>query len=372
MYPDSKEDLETLSMQYLNEDRDYRDDVLRFKESIQGKAPKTKVSRLNAIRVFLSDNEVVFPNRFFKNLNDKSQEAVSEEEMPTKAKLKKLLDYMPPQGKAFTMFLVSTGMRGGAATKIRIDDVEWESDIPKVRIRGETTKTGKKRITFITPETKEVLEEWLRYRPTYIKQAEGRGAFKRLKKLDYEGLLFPFKSSTFNFIWRNALDKAGMLRIDSRTKWATLKPHNLRKYFRVIVGRYGRDEAEALMGHQTGLNRVYARFEGLSGEKRLEEIYRQAIPGLSIRETKEVSEVLERIESKARAKDGRIKALEQQLNGLQGIKEELESLREENRTLKERVNGITESRRESDTIMDKLFEDPEFKTILRKKLKDLI
>jgi len=148
-------------------------------------------------------------------------------------------------------------------------------------------------------------------------------------------------------VWRNALEKAGMLRVDPVTKWATLKPHNLRKFFRLMVGRYGRDEAEALMGHQTGLNRVYARFEERAGDKRLEEVYRQAIPDLSIRETPEGSD-------------------------LRGIREEMETLREQNRVLRDRINDITESRKGSDDVMNRLFEDPEFREVLRKKLKDLI
>jgi len=134
-----------------------------------------------------------------------------------------------------------------------------------------------------------------------------------------------------------------MLRVDPVTKWATLKPHTLRKFFRLMVGRYGRDEAEALMGYQTGLHRVYARFEGRAGDKRLEEIYRQAIPDLSIRETKEISEVLEHIET----------------------------LREENRTLRDRINEITEARKGSDDVMNRLFEDTEFREFLSKKLKEL-
>lgn len=61
-----------------------------------------------------------------------------------------------------------------------------------------------------------------------------------------------------------------------------MRPHNLRKFFRLIVGRHGVDEAEALMGHQTGLNAIYARFVGESGNQRLEEIYKKAIPDLSV------------------------------------------------------------------------------------------
>lgn len=67
---------------------------------------------------------------------------------------------------------------------------------------------------------------------------------------------------------------------DEKTNRVSLRPHNLRKYFRLRVGRYGRDEAEALMGHQAGLNKVYANFDG--AEERLEKVYKDSIPDLSV------------------------------------------------------------------------------------------
>jgi chromosome segregation ATPase len=57
------------------------------------------------------------------------------------------------------------------------------------------------------------------------------------------------------------------------------------------VGRYGQDEAEAMMGHQTGLNAIYARFDDV--EERLEEVYKKSIPDLSINQKGiQVNEVL--------------------------------------------------------------------------------
>ena len=37
MYLGAKEDFDTLSMRYPNEDRDFREDIIRFKESLRGK-----------------------------------------------------------------------------------------------------------------------------------------------------------------------------------------------------------------------------------------------------------------------------------------------------------------------------------------------
>ena len=113
-----------------------------------------------------------------------------------------------------------------------------------------------------------MLMEWLNYRDLYMKQAKGRSAKNKRGDKDL-GFLFPFKSGTFNFMWKNALRKAHLDEIDPQTRRRYMRPHNLRKFFRLRVGRHGRDEAEALMGHQRGLNVVYARFSGVDGEERL-------------------------------------------------------------------------------------------------------
>ena len=69
IYPKLKgEDLDLLSERYFKEGRDYRSDMLIFKESLKSKAPTTIGNRLNSIRVFLDENGINFPKRFFKNL----------------------------------------------------------------------------------------------------------------------------------------------------------------------------------------------------------------------------------------------------------------------------------------------------------------
>ncbi|GAG12415.1 unnamed protein product, partial [marine sediment metagenome] len=56
IYPELKgEDLDILSERYLAEDRNHREDVMDFKDSLKDKAPKTISTRLNSIRVFLDE-----------------------------------------------------------------------------------------------------------------------------------------------------------------------------------------------------------------------------------------------------------------------------------------------------------------------------
>jgi len=280
IYPELKdENLDVLAKRYLGEDREYRKDILNFKDTLKDNAPKTKSSRLNAIRVFLDENGISFPKRFFKNLNGKVTEAITWEDVPTNAELKRVVEYMPIQGKAMALLLSSSGIRIGESVQLKLGDIEFDSDPARIKIRAEYTKTGKRRITFMSSEAKEAIEEWLKYRDQYVKTANARSARYARTKSD---CIFPFRAENFNTIWRNALIKTGLFKKDSKTNRMTMRPHNLRKYFRLRVGRSGRDEAEAMMGHQKGLNAIYARFD--DAEDRLEEIYRKAIPDLAVYE----------------------------------------------------------------------------------------
>jgi chromosome segregation ATPase len=74
------------------------------------------------------------------------------------------------------------------------------------------------------------------------------------------------------------------------------------------VGRYGRDEAECLMGHQAGLNRIYANFDG--AEKRLEEVYKKSIEELSIyKRTVQIVQLDEEMKNTIRKLEDQVNAL---------------------------------------------------------------
>ena len=142
-YPESNEDLDILSERYLTEDRDHREDILNFKDSLKGRAPKTIGSKINVIRIFLDENSIDFPKRFFKNLNGKVTEAISEEKIPTNQELRKTIEYLPVQGKAIALILSSSGMRIGEVIQIKLNDIELNRDPARIKIRAEYTKTGK-------------------------------------------------------------------------------------------------------------------------------------------------------------------------------------------------------------------------------------
>ena len=311
VYPGFKDDLDGLSIRYFEESRDVERDLISFRDEVLSElAPTTRNSHVNALKLFFDDNDVTFSRRVLNQLKAKNNQAISWENTPSNEQIRRITEYMPIHGKTMTLILASSGMRVGALVQLKLEDVDLDMEPVKLRIRAEYTKSKQKRITFISPEAKEALLEWLKYRPQYIETANARSRLHEREAESEE--IFPFTSINFNYIWRNALDKANLKRVDSRTNRSTLHPHGLRKFFRLVVGRHGQDEAEALMGHQTGLNAVYAKFTGEMGERRLKEIYLKALPELSIYGrpvlvTKANEEMLERLKKAEDTIDGLIK-----------------------------------------------------------------
>jgi hypothetical protein len=81
-------------------------------------------------------------------------------------------------------------------------------------------------------------------------------------------------------MWKNGLRKSGLYDKDPNTGRITRTVHSLRKFFRTNGGWSNPDVAECLMGHQQGLNRIYAQVSQV--ERLLVEGYKEAEPNLTI------------------------------------------------------------------------------------------
>ena len=182
---------------------------------------------------------------------------------------------MPIQAKTLTMVLASSGMRSGEAMQLRLDDLDLDRNPARIKIRGEYSKNGKKRITFVSSEALNQLRDWLNYRQQFIEILKERGKHRRKIPLTSDDdRLFPFSTQNFSMIWKKALKKAGLYKTDKVTNRITLHPHNLRKFFRTYGRWTNPDVPEALMGHQSGLVAIYARYD--QAEEILEEVYLKA------------------------------------------------------------------------------------------------
>jgi len=356
IYKGEVEDLEAAVERYFNEKRNYEADIQSLLTAIKDKPPFTVRSILTAVRTFLVENNVELPERFWRRMRRrvKGSRAVSEEKVPDIPDIRRILLHMPIHGRAVALALLSSGMRIGEALQLKLDDLELDKDPVKVNIRGEYTKTGNKRITFISQEAKEVILEWLKVRSQYIESAiaktwhrykEGKQLIKEaakqgrkptqreinqlIKQLSrqMDNRIFPFQDNTFYAIWSNALTKANLLKKDEKTNRCTIHPHVLRKFFRGQLGSFSVDLTEALMGHEGYLTEVYRRYP--NPEKTLGEFYKKHELTLHVfTKTEDVTKLH--------------KDLEEQREELQKQKEQLQTiingLTAENMELKRRIS----------------------------------
>jgi len=129
--------------------------------------------------------------------------------------------------------------------------------------------------------------------------------------------LFPFTDETYGKLWGHALQRSGLLSIDRGTNRKTIHPHGLRKFFRSQGAlRAAVDAIEHLMGHAGYLTDSYRR---LSRDQLAAE-YRKAEPLLTIGAAPAAIR-----ETEARVRDQAV---------------DLDALRRENATLKERMAAI--------------------------------
>ena len=209
---------------------------------------------------FVGSSGSAYPRRFWKRLigRVKGSRALTLDKVPSNVELRKIMTHLPVQGKALFLMLESSGMRIGESLQIKPEDLDLESDPAGVNIRGEYTKTGNSRISFISSEAVEAVEEWLKVRNEYLKSASARS---RYDKPTEDARLFPFSEMNARHMWNLALKKTGNGKRDQQTNYHLLHPHVLRKYFRTRLASVIQvDIVEALMGHEGYLTEVYRKY----------------------------------------------------------------------------------------------------------------
>jgi integrase len=131
------ETLDLVSKQYLSENEKfdekrriekYRNDLLTFRVSLKGKAPKTMMKRLSHVKTYLEYNGVEFPKRLLRNLTGgkKKIRPISKEKNPTNNELKRIIEYLLIHGKALAIVLATSWMRQVDALNLKIDEIEFD------------------------------------------------------------------------------------------------------------------------------------------------------------------------------------------------------------------------------------------------------
>jgi integrase len=328
---------------YFTDHRNYEEDVKNFLLQINSKPPKTVRLMLSVAKGFLIENGVELSERFWRRLKSKinGHRALTLDDIPTNVQLRRILTHMPIHGKALFLTLSSSGMRIGEALALdKDDDLDLSQTPAKLKIRGTNTKTGESRIAFISKETKETIEEWLKIRSEYLATAIAKSKRRKHYKAKFLGKdpndnrLFPFEISTAYAMWTGAVKKAGFLKKDKQTNRHTLHPHVLRKFFRTRMATViPLDIVEALMGHEGYLTEVYRRYS----QEDLKKFYLKGELSLSIfTDAQEVGKLRVEVEEKNKTLQNLVTELtlkntklENKLGSLESAVEEIKEAQKE-------------------------------------------
>jgi len=158
---------------YFKEKQDYRSDILKYCNTIKHYSPQAFGKRVSAIRGFYKHYEATFPDNAVNTFRKASKtlrgnRPITQDSIPTKEELEKILTHGGVGEKALFTFLVSSGMRIGETLQLTFEDIDLDKNPVMIDIRKEYTKGNFPRIAFISEEATKFLQEWLKVREDYI------------------------------------------------------------------------------------------------------------------------------------------------------------------------------------------------------------
>lgn len=254
---------------------------------------------------------------------------VEEDRIPTKEELKQLLRHGNLEDKVMVCLAASSGIRAGTLVRLRVKDVDLETypDVGVVYIHPETTKERVKYVTFITPETKKLLKEYLAYRKRKGENITGESPLLAKKKT-LKGETDFYSWVGLRTKWIRLVKKAG--KTEKPRRFHALRMHTLRKFFRTSL-------------ELAGVGRAFiARLMGWKGEymdesyfkpyiEQLLAEYRKAIPNLTIMEEPSLEDMRKKqLLDTARLlgfPEERLKKLEEILAKTENLEEAIEHFR---------------------------------------------
>lgn len=326
------ETYERLIDEYLASDPDYLQDFIQYTAAgaAAKKAPHTARNHFVIWKEFLAEQGIEIKTRELKRIRTKLPKGSTRtiERDLDHDTLRALVHHMDIKGKALFLTLASSGMRIGEALALTLDDIDLNQEPVFLQIRGENTKTGEQRYSYISREAQEAIIEWLKVREAYMVQAQNKNA--GFINHGYSGprpdpsednRLFPFAMKTAHDMWETAIKNAGLQERDKSTNRYTLHIHQLRKFFRSQLAlAIPVDIVEMLMGHSGYLTDAYRRFT----KKQTAEYYLKGEYLVSVQAIKEISRMEGELKQELQNQQDTIVHLVTQNDRLS---QELESLR---------------------------------------------
>ena len=332
---------------YIDENKnikEYQEDVRTFMswQKRNKIPPRTQVARLTAIRGLFERYDIELKSYFWKRIR-KGIGRISTrtiDTIPNREEMRLIIDNSNIMYKAIFLICVSSGMRIGEVLQLKNEDIkeryrgdEKEPYIVEIFVRGETTKTGESRRTYITKEANRYLKEWKKNKEDYFKSFFKEGKNKVvIKKRDkaFDELIFPVTYNPVQKAFVRAVEKAGLGERDGSTSQRRYRIHihSLRKYFSTELD-CKEVIKDALMGHTDNLQKAYKRYT----QKKIENFYLNGCYSLLIYEDGNVKKEISELKDNSRESRLDIDILQQKL-----IKKDKENKEMEKRLIETEMN----------------------------------
>jgi len=143
--------------------------------------PKTIRVFLVSAKMFLLESDVELSQRFWRRLRRRIQgsRARTIDRVPSNKELRDIMKHLDIHCQALFLLLASSGMRIGEALQLSPEDIDLTRQPAKVTIRGQHTKSGNPRTTFLSREAVEALKQWLPHRDNYLDAASRKSRHKK-------------------------------------------------------------------------------------------------------------------------------------------------------------------------------------------------
>ena len=223
----------------------------------------------------------------------------------TKEILIKLLHNLDTKLQTAVLVGVSSGMRVGEISGLKLSDIEFNSEPVKINVRAETSKSGEDRETYISKEASDALKDYLqrffgwREDSTNPKLQLLRifGRTNRIRERDNR-LPTPEEQLSEAILLQKALirkiKKVPDLNKLARNGRRVIHFHAFREFFYTAVSNVsGSNFAHALMGHHEYLDTYYTLTE-----KEQINLYKKSEPYLTVSDYTKIEKSLETIQNK--------------------------------------------------------------------------
>lgn len=244
-----------------------------------GTSPATQRVSYFAIKKFLLVNLPRF-QFYWQTVELPRVRNIEPDRIPSKSELLRIMNHAELKDRVIVTLAVSSGIRESALAGLKVKDVALDlyPDVGVVSVPAQLSKGGFAYVTFITPQARGLLEEYLRSRKTKDPESP-------LLLDDRE--TGPQTGKNLARRWNKLLQKTNLDEKGKRLR--VLRFHVLRKYCATALTSAGVNVSarERILGHKGGgvdsnlsLDSAYYR----PSTQDLLEQYRKAIPNLTIAE----------------------------------------------------------------------------------------